>query len=571
MPKVLPATPRSGTSEVPLTPPQSNQNSPSDGGGDKGLLAPPKIIPQSEWINDSCRSNCRLCRALFTQINRRHHCRVIGEVVCGGCSLHEEVEGTFVRVSLRAFRQHLRHFPLHPAPVPRMLFGREFGKKSLPLEQQIIRAVMQNDVSLFRDTFPAGFSIDAKLHKDGRRALHFAAQEKCGAIVAHLLQGGASVGAKCNAGRTALHLAVRQSDIDVVALLVEAGASINDKDAQDITPLHMAAEASSATLGELLGRIDRDISATTVTGAQPLHFAAANLSDDVEAPRLLLDTGIDIAIEDGNSGTPLHYAAGSGNVKIIRLLQEKGAPIEAPDTSGCTPLLIAAKSNHYLATKLLLKLGASPTKQDYDGKTFMHHAVAAGGLPLMALIEHYEIDRPSDAVTVTPSDGFLKYAMPGTPSALAGVPRVPASACVFVQHVSIVNETEDAIMFEGHYEKPAAFIPGKSTTGSPGSYRLSPAHGFVAPRSTCKITVELRMPTSRLYKEFESDKMRFQMVKINQADVLDPSSAKIWTRIDNTIKKRFTIGVKARVFDPGNAPGGKGLVISPSGNLVAAV
>ncbi|OXA51853.1 pleckstrin homology domain-containing family F member 2 [Folsomia candida] len=38
------------------------------------------------WVPDSDAPTCQICRTQFTLLNRRHHCRKCGNVVCGSCS-----------------------------------------------------------------------------------------------------------------------------------------------------------------------------------------------------------------------------------------------------------------------------------------------------------------------------------------------------------------------------------------------------------------------------------------------------------------------------------------------------
>jgi hypothetical protein len=38
------------------------------------------------WVADETSNNCQICNDLFTWINRRHHCRHCGRLVCGSCS-----------------------------------------------------------------------------------------------------------------------------------------------------------------------------------------------------------------------------------------------------------------------------------------------------------------------------------------------------------------------------------------------------------------------------------------------------------------------------------------------------
>ncbi|CAI8054513.1 Pleckstrin homology domain-containing family F member 2, partial [Geodia barretti] len=55
------------------------------------LLAKTNKMPATEhaavWVPDGDASTCMHClKTKFTPINRRHHCRKCGAVVCGACS-----------------------------------------------------------------------------------------------------------------------------------------------------------------------------------------------------------------------------------------------------------------------------------------------------------------------------------------------------------------------------------------------------------------------------------------------------------------------------------------------------
>lgn len=54
------------------------ENRPEDGG----------VTFAATWLHDSAVKACQACETKFTFINRRHHCRACGEVVCDSCSRH---------------------------------------------------------------------------------------------------------------------------------------------------------------------------------------------------------------------------------------------------------------------------------------------------------------------------------------------------------------------------------------------------------------------------------------------------------------------------------------------------
>jgi len=45
-----------------------------------------KFVDKALWDSDSSAAECTNCRAKFTLIKRRHHCRACGHVFCGDCS-----------------------------------------------------------------------------------------------------------------------------------------------------------------------------------------------------------------------------------------------------------------------------------------------------------------------------------------------------------------------------------------------------------------------------------------------------------------------------------------------------
>uniref|UniRef100_A0A8C9EQC1 FYVE-type domain-containing protein n=1 Tax=Pavo cristatus TaxID=9049 RepID=A0A8C9EQC1_PAVCR len=50
--------------------------------------SPRDATGRPEWVPDSSCSHCSACRAPFTLLRRRHHCRSCGKIFCARCSPH---------------------------------------------------------------------------------------------------------------------------------------------------------------------------------------------------------------------------------------------------------------------------------------------------------------------------------------------------------------------------------------------------------------------------------------------------------------------------------------------------
>uniref|UniRef100_A0A182N240 FYVE-type domain-containing protein n=1 Tax=Anopheles dirus TaxID=7168 RepID=A0A182N240_9DIPT len=86
----------------------------------------PKEIPSREyWIKDEDALHCMCCRRAFSMLNRRHHCRRCGRVVCHSCSkrklrLHDFYEDVAVRVCDDCWRNLVGAQPKDAPIVPGM-------------------------------------------------------------------------------------------------------------------------------------------------------------------------------------------------------------------------------------------------------------------------------------------------------------------------------------------------------------------------------------------------------------------------------------------------------------------
>ena len=44
------------------------------------------VVGAAVWVEDTAHSSCMLCGGSFTLVERRHHCRQCGKLVCWSCS-----------------------------------------------------------------------------------------------------------------------------------------------------------------------------------------------------------------------------------------------------------------------------------------------------------------------------------------------------------------------------------------------------------------------------------------------------------------------------------------------------
>ncbi|CAB3397408.1 unnamed protein product [Caenorhabditis bovis] len=185
--------------------------------------------------------------------------------------------------------------------------------------------------------------------------------------------------------------------------------------------MHWATQYSSAKvvkeiLSIFIDQPSRIILAKDNDGVTPLHIAATKSN-----PKILksfvdnLTPADDVyrIAQDKRGRSPLHYAAARANIDNIRTIVDAddncsqldgpilGFPIDQRDKNGITPLMAAVGVNlpqiipviRFLAKKKPV----SQTRQNKDGQTALHIAVAARNLPAVKLFIE-ELDCSPDLV-----------------------------------------------------------------------------------------------------------------------------------------------------------------------------
>ena len=236
--------------------------------------------------------------------------------------------------------------------------------------------------------------------------LFAAADRSCEALIAPLIDGGASPEARDREGNRALARAARAGSLAAVRLLLERGAPVDARNIAGSTALYLAAERDREQAVEILVAAGADVDLPGRSGARALAAAAYNGAESAVAallahgaqadaadasgkpaaayaagagwPRILarlIAAGADVNRGQGSGTSLLAWAAGPGDgvgepqaAETVRLLLEKGARLEDADERGYTPLMVAAEGGRVEIARILLAAGASRTARGKDGK-----------------------------------------------------------------------------------------------------------------------------------------------------------------------------------------------------------
>ena len=156
-----------------------------------------------------------------------------------------------------------------------------------------------------------------------------------------------------------------------------------------ITPLHAAVIAGNRETVEFLLGQDVPVDAQNHNGHTALALSAEFPSKESRAPiaELLLAHGADVDAAAGHhGGTVLHRAVIHGDVALARLLLEHGAGPNRQDWSGKTPLHHAVAKNRELA-ELVLAFSPNLALESRDGETPLQYAQRLRKRVLVRLLE----------------------------------------------------------------------------------------------------------------------------------------------------------------------------------------
>ncbi len=201
-------------------------------------------------------------------------------------------------------------------------------------------------------------------------------------------------------GRSLLDAAAYAGHGEIMRYLVSLGLQP--------TVHHAAAIGDLSRLAELLSA-NPALGKPTAAGGRwritPLHAAA--IAGNQAAVEFLLTQNVAVDAENHNGHTALalcvEHHRGNANAAIARLLLARGADVNAAGGHhGGTVLHRAVTHNDRPLARLLLERGADPNRQDFSGKTPLHHAVAKNRQLVTLLLRHGASLAPQTRAGETP-------------------------------------------------------------------------------------------------------------------------------------------------------------------------
>ncbi|XP_065343624.1 uncharacterized protein LOC135941815 [Cloeon dipterum] len=222
--------------------------------------------------------------------------------------------------------------------------------------------------------------------KDGKTALHYAAEEGNLGIAQQLLSQRANVLLKDHNGWTALHYAILTNNQVLVQKLIESGADIDSKTKRGETALHLTAYKGYTELTQKLIDCGANVNLKNNHGLTCLNFATVNRDQDLL--KILLKNNAHVNAESQFFGqTALHHAAIQNYPEILEMLVDHDADVNLKDKKGWTALHIAALYYPELSQKLL-DHGADVNSKELEGWTSLHIAARYNPELCQKLLDH---------------------------------------------------------------------------------------------------------------------------------------------------------------------------------------
>ncbi|GFR59259.1 ankyrin repeat domain-containing protein 6 [Elysia marginata] len=258
------------------------------------------------------------------------------------------------------------------------------------LEDDVLVAASRGQVELLRELLAAGATLQTD--KDGRTALHYAAQEGHADTCIFLLSRGCGLDSQDVMGYSPLLRAASQGARDAVQILLEAGCNVNLQDEHGNAAIHETCWNGFSKTAEMLVHHNCDVFLTNKAGFTALHLAAQNGHN--ESSRVLLYAGCNPDIKNNYGDTALHTAARYGHAGVARILISARCKLSEQNKNGDSALHIAAALKRRKIAKILVESGTDVELVNKQSETAMDVAKRKEHPEIVLIISSYAKPRP---------------------------------------------------------------------------------------------------------------------------------------------------------------------------------
>lgn len=177
-------------------------------------------------------------------------------------------------------------------------------------------------------------------------------------------------------GRTVLSNLIKENESNGRIKQLESDITFHIGKQEAALALRVNSAAYYGDLLQLKGLIKAgaDPKNTDYDGRSPLHLAASRGFEDIIA--FLIQECVDINVSDNFGNTPLFEAVKNGHDRVASLLYSNGAKLNLKDPSSHLCSAVARGDSDFI--KRLLAYGIDLNSKDYDSRTPLHVAAAAG-------------------------------------------------------------------------------------------------------------------------------------------------------------------------------------------------
>ncbi|KAL9096349.1 MAG: hypothetical protein Q9165_001346 [Trypethelium subeluteriae] len=221
--------------------------------------------------------------------------------------------------------------------------------------------------------------------KNGRTALHLAAEAgRLQVVKALCIACRIELNVQDSNGHTALHLATLRKKVSVVKFLVGKKAEVDEQNKKQHTAFLDAAEVGNVELVKILQEHGADINQVTGKRKWSAVHICADRGHSKCLKTLLTFPDVNIDMQNSEGRTPLHEATIKSNFTIVKLLCDKGAKVDVRDKKKRTAFLDAAKAGDLEIVRRLKKQGADINQVSGHHKWSALHEAASGDWAEMA-------------------------------------------------------------------------------------------------------------------------------------------------------------------------------------------